>query len=445
MSTRLLWLVKISQISFKVKNIRYYIFWLVDYLKGSKIRKHYKEIESIYKSEPGSVKQKNNRLFDLLTYATQNTAFYKDCVAQDLSTYPVLTKQSIMRNIEALFSREYADIRESLKTMTTSGSTGTPLKVYQNVEKFRRNKADLLFFYKIGGYDIGDRFYFMRTWTKLNRKPVLSRFFENLKEFNLINLDIEGANQFTESMVADTRPKVLLAYASTIHALMDKIRNVNINWSIKAFFTGAEELPVNIKNQMQETFRCPVMSRYSNQECGILGQQPITGENFFRLNEGSYHFEFLKIGSDENAEEGEKARIVVTDLFNKAMPIIRYDTGDIGVFRIDEEGKRILSEINGRYTDFLKTNDGKMLSPHVITNLMWEYNHIVQFQFIQESLTAFKMILKCAGEEDIITIAKDLETKLRDIFGQKSVIEIIRADEIPSEKSGKRKYIISKV
>jgi len=428
-----------------LKNLRYYIFWAFDFLKGSPIRKHYNEIADVFYDRPSSKNIKERRLSDILRYAIANTSFYGHFDSKDLKSFPVITKQDIVANMDTIFSTEFYGQKDSLRIMATSGSTGTPLKMFQNGDKVRRSHADLLFFYKIGGYQIGDRLYSLRIWNNLNRKSKSAQIKENFRMFDTADVDTEGAQAFVDTMLKDRNTKVILAYASSFNGLMQHIKPSNIQWNMKAIFTGSELLLPETKKKMLETFGCPVMSRYCNQENGMLAQQPVSGEDYFQLNEASYHFEFLKLESDEEASEGETARIVITDLFNKAIPVIRYDTGDIGEYAFTSTGKRILTNLVGRKTDFLKTSSGKVLSPHVVTNLMWEFDNIRQFQFIQESLTVFTLKIAYLDASNHASDIDRLTKRLNSIFGEDITVEIIKTDNIPLEISGKRKYIISRL
>ena len=69
-------------------------------------------------------------------------------------------------------------------------------------------------------------------------------------------------------------------------------------------------------------------------------------------------------------EEGELARIVVTDLFNYAMPLIRYDTGDLAVVEKHEKYGKVITSIEGRRTDFIYNTSGDVLSPYSVINNM---------------------------------------------------------------------------
>ena len=89
------------------------------------------------------------------------------------------------------------------------------------------------------------------------------------------------------------------------------------------------------KENLEKHFNTKVVSRYSNEEMGILAQQSnIEQNNAFNINWASYYVEILKMDTNEKANLGELGRIVITDLFNFSMPLIRYDTGDLGVFEL---------------------------------------------------------------------------------------------------------------
>lgn len=433
-----------------MKNIRYYAFWIVDFLKGSPIRKHYKEIQGSFNAVEGSEELKEELLSLMLHYAVEHTAFYKAFNPKDIKDFPVISKSNIIQNMDAMFSDEFKSKKQKLKTMSTSGSSGTPFKIYQDPGKVRRNKADLVFFYRIGGYDVGDRMYYMRIWTDINRKSKLKLYKENFRMLDTSNLDVIGASNFKKAMSSYKREKVLLAYASSFIALMNHLeKEGKRDWGVKSIFTQAEELPLKVKRKMEIEFGCPVMSRYSNQENGMLGQQPSTGESYFRLNTGSYFIEFLKLDADVPAEEMEEARIVVTDLFNKAVPMIRYDTGDVGVYRYVEvaSGKKqkVLETIKGRKNDYLYSNKKQKLAPQSFSVMMWKYNCIKQYQLIQEDYD--EIILKIVYKEDgkEADVEEQLTKDIKQLFGKETKLVIQNLESIPIEKSGKRKYIISKL
>ncbi|GET45351.1 phenylacetate--CoA ligase family protein [Capnocytophaga felis] len=430
-----------------MKNVRYYLYWGIDYLTGGSKRKHYNEIAKIYNQKGDYEAIKAKRLSEILTYACKKTSFYKSFNPNNLKSFPIISKKDVNENYDSFFSEDYADKKDSLRVMTTSGSTGITFRIYQNPEKVLRNKMDILFFYHIANYDIGDRMYSLRIWTNINRKNWFSLFKENFRMYDTSNLSKEGILSLEKIMKQDKGVKVLSGYASSFAELVNnmdkKSRSGAKKWKIKSIISMAEELLLHTKKELIDIFKCPVVSRYSNQEMGMFAQQPASGEDYFLTNEASYHFEFLKLDSDEEAQEDELARIVITDLFNKAVPLIRYETGDLCTFGI-KNNRKYIKTIQGRANDLLKNNNGELLPPYLIIYVLWHFKSIVQFQLIQENLhlVHLKLVHKFENKNEIF---KQIENRLLDVFGNQTTIKIEEVSEIPVEKTGKRKFIISKV
>lgn len=434
-----------------MKNIRYYIFWTLDFFRGSPLRKHYREIQTIFNGGKAGQELQEKLMSNILHYVVSHTAFYNKYDPSSIYNFPVINKEVVIDNMEAVFSKEFKNKKDRLKPMSTSGTTGSPFKTYLSPNKVSRNTADVLFFYKRGGYWVGDRMYHMRIWTDLNRKSKTALLKENYRMFDTSNLDKEGAKNFIKTITSYKGEKFILGFPSSFAALMDHIEEENevIDWNIKTIFPLAEALPLETKERMQKLFKCPVMSMYSNQELGILAFQPYTGEDYFELNTGSYFFEFLKLDSDEPAEEMEEARIVVTDLFNKAVPLIRYDTADIGSFSYitDEKGRRIkvLNTVLGRKADYIYSNKRVRLSPYILITKLWDYYGIRQCQLIQEDYdeVVFKVVYR--DEENKKEIEEKFTKEIMQVFGDETNFKILEVDDIPQEASGKRKYIVSKI
>ena len=153
-----------------------------------------------------------------------------------------------------------------------------------------------------------------------------------------------------------------------------------------------------------------------------------------------------KTKDDDIAEEGELGRIIVTDLYNKAMPMIRYDTGDLGIMtyvtKNGEKGK-FLAKIEGRSNDFLFSTKGELLSPVTISVNMWKFIELKQYQFIQTGRTNFKIKIVC--DSNPYTRESELITDIKNLVGAEANIDLIYEEDIPLLKSGKRKYVINEM
>ena len=131
----------------------------------------------------------------------------------------------------------------------------------------------------------------------------------------------------------------------------------------KAVIAQAEGLSQNTKKGISYYFNTQAVSRYSNNENGIIAQQ-IAEDNEFIVNEASFFVEILDIDSDTPVPDGTPGRIVITDLFNYCTPLIRYDTGDIGVLGKKEvmgHSRKVFKSVEGRKLDIIYDTKGSLL------------------------------------------------------------------------------------
>ena len=184
-----------------------------------------------------------------------------------------------------------------------------------------------------------------------------------------------------------------------------------------------------------------MVSRYSNEENGILGQDSVYN-NVFDINEASYLIEILD-DTYHPVPDGTVGHIVVTDLYNKARPFIRYDTGDMGAVRIFEIGglqKRCICDFSGRVLDVIYDCAGRPCSPYLVSKAMWSFPDIAQFQFVQRGKTQYLLRLNCAPDSER---EGRLSKALRAIVGDEAQIDFAYVSEIPVLHSGKRRYIVN--
>lgn len=185
-----------------------------------------------------------------------------------------------------------------------------------------------------------------------------------------------------------------------------------------------------------------MVSRYSNQENEVLAQQ-FPDRDEFQLNTASYCFEFLKLEEDKPAGPGEQARMVVMDLFKRAVPLIRYDTEDEVLWQSSATSGWIaetLSEIEGRRSDCICDTQDRLLSPAVVNLHFSSFTQLKQYPFIQEAKGQYQIVLNGAQAhyEDLEFI--DLG---KGFLGLDASISWVHMDQIPLLDSGKFKSVLS--
>lgn len=430
------------------EKIRRSAFWFVDWLKGSHIRRHYKDIKFIHENPntQEAVRRRNSYLLKILQHATKTTSFYsKFRNFITIEDFSVINKTTIKENPDRFLSSAYKTFKT--QKVTTSGSTGAPLTVWQDTDKRARHKAENIYFSELAGFQQGSRLYYLRVWNEINRKNLFKRLQQNIIMEDAADLSDNTFKNLVEKLKKDTSSKSILAFSSTYEAISHYVRAQHHPLPVKVscLITISETLPEGAKEILKKAFNCPVVSRYSNMENGFLAQQCIEENNEYHINEVSFHIELLEPDRDEPVAAGSVGRVVVTDLFNYAMPLIRYDTGDMAIMAEKSAcGKPgpVFTKVEGRKVDFICDTRGNLLSPHVVTNTMWKYSsEIRQFQFIQNGLKDYLIKLNCLNAS--FKRPTQLIEDLRHYLGEDAQIEIEYVDEIALLASGKRKKIIN--
>jgi len=434
-----------------LEHIRNKAFWLLDFLRGGEIRQALRLLEQV---EGGGMTDEEvedyqkEQLKKLLKHAIQTVPRCKGMSSMRLKDWPVTNKDSYRDNYNISLSTSFK--KESLIKMSTSGSTGTPFTCYQNVSKKRHVNAEVLFYNGQTGYKIGCRIIYLRSVVNEISKSQFSQFAQNIYLLNCTDLSDHGIEDKLNFIRFHTQnsPAMLMGYSSTLDAFRSYFDRYGYEAAkgchLLGIVGGSTMLYDNTRQAMEQAFGCKCFSRYANEENGFLGQDGIEN-NVFLMNRANYVTEILRMDSDEPVDDGEIGRIVVTDLYNYAMPMIRYDTGDIGAWTYIEKNeirRKAIGSFGGRVIDMIFNSNGDSISPHSISTAMWKYRQIEQYQFAQLGKGQYEIRLNLRGE----TVNKqELVKDLKKVVGNAAVITIKFVEEIPVLTSGKRRYIVNEM
>ena len=428
------------------------IFWTKDFFYGSRIIKPYKEIKWINEHNISDCRALlDQKLCHILEYAHENSEFYRKYDTLNLSDYPVVDKMTLIQNYDKVVVEEHKIPGQigPIHIQTTSGSTGTPFAIPQDTLKRERRIAELKYYGKVVGYRSHEKLIHLRAWNRWQNKTS-----KQIRRENIIPFDISDMSdiRLTElcRLINDTKAVCLRGYASSFDLLANYIKRHPIKLpSLKLLIAGSETLQDDVRKKVKEYIGCEIISQYANEECGIIAQeQPPTMEsdNVMYLNYAGYYIEFLKLDSDKPAEIGELGRIVLTDYHNHAFPIIRYDTGDVGVKLPANEksnGFPILGKLYGRRLDVCYSADNHPISPLAIGRVLKHFNEIMQWQFIQKGDKQYLLKL-CMRDRNIsLNYINEIILALKEPIGIDSNIRVELVDEVPILASGKRKPIIN--
>ena len=196
----------------------------------------------------------------------------------------------------------------------------------------------------------------------------------------------------------------------------------------------------------QEVFQCPVFEKYGSFEVGVSACE-CSQHNGMHLFPDGVYFEFIN-AEGEHAKPGEIANIIVTDLFNYGFPLLRYKIGDVGVSSADKcpcgSPLPLMSKLFGRDRDILTAQDGSAKPGYLFVEV-FNKNYIPgKFQVVQErnDYVLVKAVRQDGYQQSHETLIKE---KFKQILGDKVQVDMKYVDSIPREKSGKYKYVHSKV
>tara|TARA_R110002050_G_scaffold48486_3_gene112791 strand:- start:114 stop:1436 length:1323 start_codon:yes stop_codon:yes gene_type:complete len=424
-----------------LKNFRYYGFYLMDAINGFKIKSHIKEIANIqenFTSEESQKKQKTN-LTNLFFHASNDTLFYSDYKNLKLEEFPVINKNIIRNNFQLFESKKYKNKKKY--KVSSSGSTGVSILVYQNRNKKARNNADNIYFSRLTGFEVGNKLIYIRIWWY--KISYLQMWFKNIIPIDVLRFnDTNYISSLMDKLSQISSNIYMIGYASAFEKIcvyleQHKLKS-NILPNAKSAIAISESLNNYTKQKMKYYFNISVFSRYSNSENGIIAQQIPGSENDFVINWASYYVEILKFDEDKPVEKGEIGRIVVTDLFNYCFPIIRYDTGDVGSLN-DSVSPPTFQRIEGRKADIILNTKGEIVSSLIIVRPHLSKG-VIQSQLIQEDSKAYVLKLQVTSDfNDALTLIQEFKS----ILGNDANIKIKYINEIPPLASGKARATIN--
>lgn len=415
----------------------------MDKIKGGHLKKLLQTTKSILDSEDWVWIEKENKkqLEKLIQHSTSTVNFYKNKGYKSLTDFPVLNKNIIRDNYDDFFSNQFK--KEDCKLVFTSGSTGTPFRLHQNKSKVQKINVDNIYFSRKSNYHIGDPLVFIRAWLyKIDLTAKFDYFKKNITAFSTFDLVGDGAHEVIASLNKKKETLSFMAYASTLENMcryLDKQESNPIRFKTKSIIAISDALSDYAKDATFKYFGVVPLSRYSNTESGIIAQQILDSDKKFRINNSSFIIEILELDEDKEVPYGTTGRIVLTDLYNFAVPLIRYDTGDIGVLEKDANGTPYFTEISGRRVDQLYTTEGKLLPSLYMAIIVKNFAEVKQFQLVQKSKTEYHINLNTNNPFD----PKALIEEYKKYFGDDATVKVNFVDDIPLLSSGKRRQVVN--
>lgn len=428
---------------------------------------------------------RDQRLADLLNHARAHVPHFRALwgdlgvihasnAREVLASLPVMTRAEIQAAPAEFSAPGMAYIDDA-----TGGSSGTPMTFRVDRATQIARESSLYWADSLAGWRYGDRIAMLWGSDKDNRsaaadaKLAFRWWIDNRRWFNAFNMGEEQMAAFHRAMNR-FRPHIIVAYAGSLDVYARFLESMgdgqgtiadgrktmgkgqkgideqnlslaprplpianckSVGYPLTALIASAEMLTPRARETAERVFGKPVFNRYGSREFGALAAEDGGGQGL-RINPSDCILEV-----DSTDPVNLPGPLLVTYLANHAMPFIRYNTGDLACMSAD--GTRILS-LAGRESDTIRTASGKMIHGEYFTHLLYRAKYVREFQFIQETLSRYRLLL-VAQQPESKTIEDSIREDIYEELGANISLELEYVEQIPVLSSGKRKFTISKI
>ena len=363
----------------------------------------------------------------IVNYHLQHNPYYKSLLGRDSvdswAQIPLLTKADLQRPLTERLSKGYP--KNKVYVNKTSGSSGHPFIFAK--DKFSHAMTWAYIIQSFGKYNLDfnhsyqARFYGIPLGFPGYQKERLKDLMSKRYRFPIFDLQDKELEKILKHFKIK-RFEYINGYTSSIvlFAKFLKERGLVLNEicpSLRLCMVTSEMLFDSDKQLMEEVFGVPVVNEYGASELDLIAFTHPNGE--FVLNSDTLFTEVVDEAGNP-LPDGEVGKLVITSLFNKAHPFIRYEIGDIGVIKYNKNTNRyILKKLIGRTNDIAHLPSGKTVPGltfyYVTKSVIEDSGKVKEFIVIQKALDQFEIQYVSASpleESEKATMIKALETYL---------------------------------
>ena len=422
-------------------------------VNGFPIRSAQKEFERIVTKVNSQERAK-----DIFNYHNDNNKFYqrflKNKVVSAVSRWedvPIISKKDFQVDFLEIIGQQN---KNSLHIHNTSGSTGTPF--YFAKDKFCHAMTWAYTDYRLSEHQInlGDtlqaRFYGIPLGGIKYRKERLKDFLSGRVRYPVFDL----SDKKLERVLEDFKRKpfeYFNGYTSSLvvfakYLIRNNLVLRDICSTLRLCMPTSEVCDDIDQKILEKGFGVKVVNEYGAAELDLIALEDKDGD--WVINEETL---FVEIVDDTGipVEPGIEGRVIVTALYNKAMPFIRYELGDRAILSHKvKNGRRILEKVSGRINDVIKLPSGKV-SPgltfyYISKKLLEDGGKIKEFIIRQKELDRF--LIEYTSDQEVSQGEIENCRKAMDIYLESNLkLEFQKVTQIERGKTGKLKHFFSEL
>jgi len=443
---------------------RHLVFPLYDkFIKRRGVYNYYREFAGRGYLPPRELERmRRQKLNRLVRYSYENVPYYRDMFDREkvqvdevfdidgLRRCGITTSKVILRESPlSIFSNLYD--RSDLINTSTSGSTGEPFLVHMSYDNWCRRMALKYRSEEWFGKPIGTPATII--W---GHKPDLSGLarikerlywrFQNYRFLSAFNVGEESLLEYLK-IISRSRSRFLESYVTVVYELARVIDEHGLEPPpLDGIVIGAERLFDFQRKQIEESFKCPVYNRYGSTEFSNIASE-CRERKGLHINADCLWVEV--VDEDDRPVTGRPGQIVVTDLHNFAMPLIRYRTGDVGVMseKACPCGRTfpMLEDVMGRASDTLVTESGRKMHDMFFLWKLSRVPGINRFQVVQDSLNHIYVNIVHDGSVDQEDTTDRVKKALEALAEYNISVTTRYVNDIPTSRAGKTSFFRSDI
>lgn len=394
--------------------------------------------------------RKLERILNHATLSTEHySAFRKNSCSDPFELirhFPILEKQDLREQSVQLLSNSPG---RGLFRKTTGGSTGQPVSVWKNGDALAHELAATAAYYKEYGVQIGERA--IRLWgapTTNDRRlrMAIADIATNRRTYSSFAFTEKDLLKYFAEAVRFA-PVYAYGYASMLAEFARVVERAGVDGRtlpIRAAIATSEELSPAMREQFQRVFGVKVWNEYGCGEVGPISYECRAGSNHVMIDNL-----YVEVVSPDGVEvpRGETGRLLITDLNNTAMPLIRYAVGDsVRLTTVSCRCGRntpVIASIVGREYDYVRTVEGTKYHGefflYAFEDLAARGSTVERFQVVQDRVGHISVRLVGAHEALRMEVHRELKRRIPSLDISVNVVE-----QIERRASGKHAIIIQK-
>jgi phenylacetate-CoA ligase len=359
-----------------------------------------------------------------------------DTLREELCKLPILSKAVVREQGQRMLTGGAG--KRGIEWCCTGGSTGEPLRVAQDAGSRAAVTAGRLRGLEWMGVKPGDATVLVRGFEQVSLQGKLRCLLGN---FRLVDPLCGGEQAAREGvrLIRQFKPRCLIGYPTSLLKLADMAEGAGV--AVPVICSTGEMLYPFQRTRLEKVFQAKVAEYYGSNEVGAIA---------FDCEQGSRHITEEHVLVETVDEQGrpageESGRIVVTDLDNQIMPLIRYELGDLGELTREPcacgRPQLVLRQLQGRCQDMLRNERGDILPAMFFAESSRHLRGIRAYQLVQRQLNEI-VLCYVAGNGAAEMEAERMCGVIRQHLGKQMRVRMETRSEILLTPRGKTRLVV---